>query len=499
MKKIILLLFKYLSIIIIALIGLSTKWYMNNFGGTKIEEMIFTLKAPLDGMDKGIAVSFLNSVLLPLFLILMISILIIELFPKLILSKKIEKSKPIKFKIDIILFSLLLAFSFNNFKEMYNDINLKEYIQNQSTSNTIYENHYVDPKSADLSFPENKANLIHIFLESMETTYTSKESGGAYDYNLIPNLTKIAKENVSFSTSDKLTGGFISKSTHFTIGSLVAHTSGVPLSVAIYGNSYSGYGQFLPGAFSIGDILKKEGYNQTFLIGSDAKFGGRADYFTYHGDYKINDYYYAQDNGLIAEDYKVWWGYEDQKVYSFAKVELLELAQADQPFNFTMLTSDTHHVGGYKCELCKDEYPDQYSNVIDCSDRQVNEFIEWIKEQEFYENTVIVITGDHNSMDPNYFEDLPESYRRAPYNAIINPQTEYKTSKLKSRSFYSMDWYPTTLGAMGVKIEGERLGLGTNMFSEKQTLLEELGTDYLMDQLKRNSKYYNKKLLYSDH
>lgn len=498
MKKVILLLLKYLLILIIALIGLSAKWYMNNFGGTKIEEMIFTLKAPLDGMDTGIVISFLKSVLFPLFLILIASILVIELFPKIISSKRNKKSKNVKLRVYIILFPLLFVFSLNNFIVVYEDINLKEYIENQSNVNTIYEEHYVDPKSVNLSFPEKKANLIHIFLESMETTYSSKESGGAYDYNLIPNLTRIANDNVSFSTSDKLTGGFISKSTHFTIGSLVAHTSGVPLSVAIYGNSYSGYGQFLPGAFSIGDILEREDYNQSFLIGSDAKFGGKEDYFTYHGNYKINDYYYAQDNGLIAQDYKVWWGYEDQKVYSFAKDELVELAQAGKPFNLTMLTSDTHHVGGYKCDLCKDEYPDQYSNVIDCSDRQAKEFIDWIKKQDFYENTVIVITGDHNSMDPNYFEDLDDSYRRAPYNAIINPQTEYSEANLKSRIFYSMDWYPTSLGAMGIKIEGERLGLGTNMFSERQTLLEELGRDYLLDQLKRNSKYYNENLLYSD-
>lgn len=466
MKKAIIFLFKYLSILIITLIGLSTKWYMNHYSGTKIEEMIFTLQAPLDGMDKGIIISFLNSVLLPIALILISCIFIMELLPKIIPS---EKVKPYNFKIDIILISLLFIVSFSNLMEMYNDINLKEYIENQSNSSTIYEDYYVDPKFVNLSFPTNRPNLIHIILESMETTYTSKELGGAYDYNLIPKLTKIASNDVSFSTSDNLTGGFISNSTNFTIGSLVAHTSGVPLSISIDGNSYSGYGQFLPGAFSIGDILEREEYNQVFLIGSDAKFGGRKDYFTYHGGYEIRDYNYAKDNQLIPEDYEVWWGYEDQKLFSFAKDELLELSQIDQPFNFTMLTVDTHHIGGYKCELCKNEYLDQYSNVISCSDGQVSDFVDWIKEQDFYNNTVIVITGDHNSMDPNYFSSLPDDYRRAPYNAIINPQTEYRTSNLKSRRFYTMDWYLTILGAMGVEIEGERLGLGTNMFSKRKT------------------------------
>ena len=162
-----------------------------------------------------------------------------------------KKAKTLNLMIDIILVSLLFIFSYNNFMTMYNDIDLKEYIGNQLDSNTIYEDYYSDPKLVNLSFPSKGPNLIHIILESIETTYTSKESGGAYDYNLIPNLTEIANNNVSFSTSDKLTGGFISSGTAFTVGSLVAQTSGVPLTLSIDVNGYSGYGNFLPCSISI--------------------------------------------------------------------------------------------------------------------------------------------------------------------------------------------------------------------------------------------------------
>ena len=496
MKNTLTFLLKYLLITMITVIGLSAKWYLNHFGGTKIEEVVFTLRAPLDGMDKNFATSFQNSVVWPAIMIIITSILIIEFFPKVMLSKKSKNAKSLTLKVDVLVIFLLLVFSINYGMTMYDDIDLKEYLKNQSVRNTIYEEYYVDPGSVDLSFPENKPNLIHLFVESIETTFASKEFGGAYDYNLIPNLMDIADHHVSFSTSEKFTGGYITQSTHFTIGSLVAHTAGIPLSISIQGNSYSGYGKFLPGAVSIGDLLEEQGYNQVFSIGSDAKFGGREDYFTYHGGYDIYDYNYAIKHELIPEDYKVWWGFEDKKLFSFAKDQLLALSKQNEPFNFTILTADTHHIGGYKCELCEDEFPDQFSNVIRCSDGQVKEFIDWIKEQDFYDHTVIVITSDHNSMDPDYFSDLPDDYRRAPYNAIINPQTDYSTSNLKSRTFYTMDWYPTILGAMGVKIPGERLGLGTNLFSERQTLMEELGAEYLMNELKKNSRYYDDYILF---
>lgn len=38
--------------------------------------------------------------------------------------------------------------------------------------------------------------------------------------------------------------------------------------------------------------------------------------------------------------------------------------------------------GDSRMKNCKDEYGDQYSNVIACSDRMVTEFVKWIQQQE---------------------------------------------------------------------------------------------------------------------
>ena len=35
------------------------------------------------------------------------------------------------------------------------------------------------------------------------------------------------------------------------------------------------------------------------------------------------DYKVVKEKGLIPKDYKVWWGYEDDKLYEFAKEELI--------------------------------------------------------------------------------------------------------------------------------------------------------------------------------
>ena len=50
---------------------------------------------------------------------------------------------------------------------------------------------------------------------------------------------------------------------------------------------------------------------------------------------------------------------------------------------------------------------------------------------------------------------------------------------------------------MGVTIPGDRLGLGTNLFSDTSTLAEIYGMDDLNTELLKDSKFYRSQLLYS--
>ena len=124
---------------------------------------------------------------------------------------------------------------------------------------------------------------------------------------------------------------------------------------------------------------------------------------------------------------------------------------------------------------------DHYGMVIDCSSSRVSEFIDWIKEQPFYENTTIILSGDHLTMDSDFCENIDEDYQRSTYNAILN--SPILPVHEKNRIFTTMDMFPTTLASLGAVIDGDRLGLGTNLFSDKPTLAEELGFDELNRQL----------------
>ena len=463
------------------LLGFSVRWMFKTWPNLAVDELVFHLTEPLSGANQDMIIEYIVQCIVPMLLVLI-------LFSVLLFFKRKTKYyvcfviTGIFFSMGAIVVSLYIA---------WEKAGIGEYLYNQFAKSNFIEENYADPKNIDLEFPEQKRNLIYIYLESMETTYADENNGGAFTENYIPELTKLAQENEDFSgeTTD-LNGGHTVEGTTWTMAGMFAQTSGLPLKTSIDANDMDTQEHFFPGITTLGDILKEQGYSQTLLIGSKAEFGGRKVYFSEHGDYFLDDYDYAIENSKIPSDYKVWWGYEDEKLFGFAKEKLLELAQQDNPFNLTMLTVDTHFEDGYVCDICPDTFGDnQYANVMACSSRQVKEFVDWVQQQDFAADTTIVISGDHPTMDSDFCEDVDKDYERRVYTTYINAGAEKQTNE--KRNYTTFDNFPTTLAAMGVEIEGDRLGLGTNLYSTQQTLTEQFGIEKEEKELKRKSKLLN--------
>ena len=466
-------------------------WVLDTWGLLSIDEIIFHLKVPLDGTNSDVVLDGINACVPLAVLVLFLSIfLIIGL-----------RNKHGKCMIALFLVAVIACGSAGRAAyEVYDELDVKEYLVSQKKESHFIEQNYVDPRTTKITFPDKKRNLIYIYLESMESTFASKEDGGGLDFNCIPELTKLAEENTNFSNTDKLGGGYPAYGGTWTMAGIFSQTSGIPIKNSEQTDDVNAtlaeQSSFSSQARNLEDILADEGYNQCFMIGSDATFGGRRAYFESHGkgQTEICDYNTAKENGQIPEDYYVWWGYEDQKLFANAQEKLTELSSKDEPFNFTMLTVDTHFEDGYVCEQCQNEFGDnQYANVMACSSRQVDAFVKWIQQQPFYENTTIVISGDHLTMDSDFCNDVSEDYERSVYNVFINLPEGLDTSfeKTHNREFATLDMFPTTLAAMGVTIEGDRLALGVNLFSDEQTLTEQYGRKGLDKELMKKSKFYD--------
>lgn len=479
---------------------LSANWAMNHFQGISINQIIFTLTQPVEGTDQSQIDSYIVGPLMQSLFYIFLLIFIIYCINRLTkLKKGITVFEFIRFK-KLLMSVLSIVILISGFFISINEIGYAEVKSYFFEKSGLYEKAYINPEKVNLTFPEKKRNLIYIFMESMETTYISKDLGGAQKENLLPNLTNRIQngEAINFSNSDTIGGALPIRLTGFTVGGMVAQSAGVPVRTSLDNNTldnnsnYQNLKQFLPGAYSIGDILEKNGYQNLLLLGSDANFGGRKTYFQQHGNYQILDYNYAIENKWIPSDYHVWWGYEDKKLFENAKNVVTQAASSDKPFNLTMLTADTHFEDGYMSAETPKLYDNQYSNVIHYSDQLVNEFINWVQQQPFYENTTIVISGDHLSMDKDYFNDISDKYQRTVFNEIINSPIQAENTK--NRQFTTFDLYPTTLAALGVEIEGNRLGLGTNLFSGTKTVPERLGYQNFEDEVTKKSDYYDQKI-----
>ena len=465
------------------LLARACQWMLKTWTGLTMEELVYHLNTSLEGTNTDMIWDFIEyCVIIAIVVCVALCLVCVALRKRKVIYRCLLSAVTVLSVIGIVV----------SVRNVWTTLDVSAYANNRSEYSSFIDDNYVDPASVDINFPEQKRNLIYIYLESMETTYADQQSGGAFEENVIPELTRLSLENENFSGEESiLNGGYALTGTTWTVGAMFGQTSALPLLIPIEKNSMDTQENFFPGITTLGDILEEEGYRQELVIGSDAEFGGRKLYFEQHGGYEIYDYYYSKNHGEIPEDYYVWWGYEDERMFEHAKERLNELSASSEPFNLTLLTVDTHFEDGYVCGLCTDEFgDDQYSNVMACSSRQVSEFVQWIQEQPFYENTTIVISGDHLTMDVDYCEDVSSDYERKVYTAYINAPVSPETDTY--REYSTFDAFPTTLASLGAEIEGDRLGLGVNLYSSKETLIEQYGVESVNQGLSQKSALMEK-------
>lgn len=472
----------------------ATVWYGETYT-VRFKELLYTLLGPLEGTGNSIRNLIVSSLMPPILAMMAFYVIAafllsehplnVRLWARLRCGRAFPRRalKKLRRLGALGCVGLLLVSAFYVDSQMA----IAEFIATMGEETQLYEEEFVDPSYLVIEVPETPRNLIVVVVESLETSYMDEARGGWQEENLLPGLTRLMDENLHFAWGPTESGWAYMLGTSWTMASLLATTSGIPFAFPVDGNAMSEEENFAPRLVTLGDILASHGYRQEFLCGSDATFGGRRLYFTQHGGYDIYDLFTAREQGRIPEDYYEWWGFEDRVLFDIARDEATRLAETGDPFNLTLLTADLHHLDGYVCPECGDGYDEDTANVAACNDRLVTAFIDWCTEQPFYENTTIIVMGDHPRMDTSLVEDVPLECRTV-YHCILNPAVTPVNTE--NRAFTAMDIFPTTLAALGFTIEGDRLGLGTDLFSATPTLAERIGVDVLATELDKQSPFY---------
>lgn len=490
-------------VVLVFFIGIAaftgTIWGHQTFGDMTPDQFLVNLKSPIAGTSSDIYITIFQQPVPESILATWIFALFVFAPYRLMYQNRASAKTLINRLVQMIL-SLIIALAMlaGGIGYGVHVFQLTKVFTAYFSDSSFIEDNYVDPRDVRLEFPRQPRNLIHIILESYENSYVTPDLGGYVKTNLIPELTRLAGQGTVFSNTDAPFGGpnLISGS-GWSVAGVVNMEMGIPLKIPMDGYSYGTNGTFLPGAVGLGDILAAQGYEQECMYGADSDFGGLTVYYRNHGNQYIFDYKEALRLGKIPADYNVGWGYEDDKLFEFAKEEITRLYQTGKPFHFSMENADTHAPDGHMTPDTQVIFDQQYANVIYHSEKQVVDLVEWIRKQPFYENTTIVLTGDHNSMDYNFFKDFDKNYLRTPFNLILNAPIEAQHNR--NRQYAQFDLFPTILASMGIRISGDRLGLGTNLYSGKPTLVEEYGVGEVWSDLDQRSNFYNDEFLNVSH
>lgn len=318
---------------------------------------------------------------------------------------------------------------------------------------------YVPARIEPLS---KKKNVIFLYLEGLERTYFDESRFPG----LVTHLSKLEKESTSFTDMiDTLGSGW-------TIGGLVSSQCGVPLYTSGQGNAVSEVDQFMPEAICLGDILKENGYNTTFMGGAKLEFAGKGKFLSSHGFDNVKGREYFEKK-IKEPDAFTWWGLTDPYLFTELFENIKDLIEKDEPFAVMGLTLDTHAPHGHKTPQCEDiiygDGEDTFLNAIKCSDKMVYDFVQNLRRLEGYDDTIFVISSDHLSMRSS--DELTALLRQGERrNLFMILDNNPANDGLITRKGSQFDVGATLLSLLGMDVN--EVGFGRNLLSDAPTLIE---------------------------
>lgn len=440
-------------------------WALNTFPLRDANTVLLTLQEPFDDFAYGMVKLYLATTIPQALAIT--AILTIFLYTVLNSTKKRLIAVGAYFAATIALF--ISDIPILNYIHILNDEPEKN-----ATYSKFFVDNYVNPDSVKITPPEQKRNLILIYLESLETTFSDKEHGGNQDTNLIPEITELALQNISFGKNgNQIGGGLDSRGSASTFSAMISRSLGIP-DIINYKKT-----PILHHYKSFYKILNENGYKQIFFQGNPGLY---KEFQNYVVDQKVDEVYGPDDiaerlnldydNFIKKQGFK---NVQDKDAFRFAGQILDTISE---PFSLTFFTIDTHSPHGLydpDCVKATDESnkDELLKASARCVSRELNKFLASLKNRPFYENTSIIVFGDHLFMGNRLVEGFAN---RKWINIFINAPTPISGEK---RIFSDIDMFPTILSSINFDIEGKRLGFGTDLFGGKKTLIEEIGLDSL--------------------
>lgn len=368
---------------------------------------------------------------------------------------------------------------YKNYKDMFYDYeNLKKQ----------YETEYSNTEDNLKGILQDK-NVIILQLESIQEFVINKEINGK---QITPNLNKFLSENIKFTNMHMQSYSTTADSEHSTITSLYPMENGMSFS-KYYTNTYD----------DLFKIFKNSNYYTSYMHGNYPYFWNRGNVY---GRLKLDDLSLKEQfsdlseniNGDLSDELLYKQAVQKIKQFKTPYISYIVTASSHTPYTLEGLqdrSKITIDVGKYK-----DTYFGDYLEAVNYADYAFGVFIDELKKEGLYDDTAILVFGDHNGINMyneemidflNYIDkdltdvDLKLNYTRVACGMKIPGIKNIKIDKPVNK----LDIKPTLAYLCNVQ---DGISLGTNMFGRKDfvSLNNEriIANDYYYDE-----EWYNRK------
>ena len=312
------------------------------------------------------------------------------------------------------------------FKEFYQKKNSEEKKTNEYTN--IFEG----------------KNIIFVHMESMQAFLMDLEFNGEA---VVPTVRELASEGMFFSKFYPQISVGTSSDTEFTLNTSLMPANSGTVFVSYYNRNY----------VTIEKLLKEKGYYTFSMHGNKADMWNRS---KMHPQMGYDDMFFKESFN-VSEENTTGLGINDYAFFEQAMPILRNIENKHEKYMGTILTLSNHSpfndlakYGDYdltyttktideetgkekeeKIDYLKDTKMGNYIKSAHYADGALKEFIEYIKNDELFNNTVFVFYGDHEAkLSKSEFEYL--------YNY------DKETGKVKTEEdegYYNYDYYANEL------------------------------------------------------
>lgn len=342
---------------------------------------------------------------------------------------------------------------------------------------------YAEPDPEMLGVAEGR-NIIAVSLESLQSFVINQEMDG---HVITPFLNELTKDPDTFYFSNfyHQTGLGKTSDSEFLFENSLYPRNGAAVFFTHSGNTYN----------SLSKSLGEEGYYTNVMHANNKSFWNRDIMY----DALNIDEFYDVESYEIGEGEAVNWGMKD---IPFMKQSVDLMQNMPQPF-YSRLIMLTNH---YPFDLDEEDMLipqydsnsrtlNKYFQSVRYMDEAIKVFFEDLKEKGLYDNSIIVMYGDHYG--------ISENHNTAMGMYLDKEITPYDNAKLQKVPFFvhipgygqgeeiekvsgQLDIRPTLLHLMGIETKGD-LQLGSDIFSP----------DYEEFVIFRDGRYITDKYVYT--